>query len=352
MEIQASSKKYTVHITEDLQAVQRMVIDSNTFVVVDKILYNLYTPLFSAWPASQMFILESIEENKVIETALKICETMTEIPAKRNAKLISLGGGIVQDITGFAASILYRGIHWTFFPTTLLSACDSCIGSKTSLNYKNYKNLLGTFYPPDDIYICTPFFKTLSERDYESGLGEVVKFNVMHGEAGIEHLEQQMKKLLIRDEKSLREMVQNSLSFKKTFIETDEFDRGERIKLNFAHTFGHAFETVSHYEIPHGTAVAIGTIVANRISLARGWIRQGVAERIEQLLRQIIHVDKSKFSLDMEQILNAIHKDKKQIGNSITAILLSGSDMELQVVHDVTREEIETAVKYTYQYID
>lgn len=352
MEIQASSKIYSVKINNQLDAASHLMVDDKCFVVIDKILYELYKPLFAHLPVESLFILESTEENKVIETVLKICERMTNIPAKRNARLISLGGGIVQDITGFVASILYRGIHWTFFPTTLLAACDSCIGSKTSLNYKSYKNLLGTFYPPDNIYICTPFFKTLSERDYKSGLGEVVKFHVMQGKAGIIQMENQLPALLQRDEEALQEVVKKSLEFKKTFIEEDEFDRGERIKLNFAHTFGHAFETTSHYVIPHGTAVAMGTIVANRISLARGWLAQDIVLRTEKLLHEIIYVDKEECVLNMEQILDAIHKDKKQIDNSITAILLRGDNMELHVVHDVTRKEIEDAIKYTYQYIN
>lgn len=146
---------------------------------------------------------------------------------------------------------------------------------KTSLNYKKFKNLLGTFFPPDEIRICTPFFKTLTEKDFQSGLGEVVKFNVMFGEKGIRNIEDNIDELLKRDDDKLLQFVNSSLLFKKDFIEEDEFDRGVRIHLNFAHTFGHAFETMSHYEIPHGTAVAMGTIVANRISLSRGcWMRK------------------------------------------------------------------------------
>ena len=112
---------------------------------------------------------------------------------------------------------------------------------------------MGTFYPPDQIQICTPFFKSLSEKDFESGLGEVVKFNVMYGEKGIKKVEENINLLLARDEKTLEEFVYNSLAFKKAFIEQDEFDRGIRIHLNYAHTFGHAFETMSNYVIPHRT---------------------------------------------------------------------------------------------------
>lgn len=353
MKIKSSSKEYEVFIFDNFAPVKNLVTTEKDFVVVDGNIYQLYREeLFSDIPEKQLYVLEAVEENKTIETALSICEIMTMIPAKRNARLISFGGGIIQDITGFVANILYRGIYWTFFPTTLLSACDSCIGSKTSLNYKNYKNLLGTFYPPDEINICSPFFKTLTERDFQSGLGEVVKFNVMYGEKGLSRIEERMDALLLRDEAVLDEFLRNSLLFKKPFIEEDEFDRGVRIQLNFAHTFGHAFETISHYAIPHGTAVAMGTVTANRISLSRGWLTGAAVERMEKILWRIIHVDAMTDSVSMRDILAAIRKDKKQIGKELTAVLMkdSGSgSVELVIVHDVKEKEIEEGVSYLFE---
>lgn len=352
MKIQSSTKNYVVNISPNFEAVQNMKVDSNTFVVIDMTLYELYNKeLFENIPEDRLYILEAVEGNKTIETALETCEIMTHIPAKRNIRLISLGGGIVQDVTGFVANILYRGIHWTFFPTTLLAACDSCIGGKTSLNYKSYKNLLGTFYPPDEINICTPFFKTLSDRDFESGLGEVVKFNVMSGEDGIKNMEENIGVLLKRQDDKLKQFVENSLLFKKHFIEEDEFDRGVRIQLNYAHTFGHAFETISQYQIPHGTAVAMGTVVANRVSLSRDWLAEETVLRIENILWQIIHIDTKSIKMDMEKLINAIHKDKKQVGNELTAVLMK-DDMSLNIVHDVTQDEIEDAVAYLFQELN
>lgn len=349
MIIKSSTKDYQVNIFRDFEKVKALEIDSNTFVVIDKILYGMYEKeLFAEIPKEQLYIIEAIEDNKRIETALEICEIMTNIPAKRNAKLISFGGGIVQDVTGFVANILYRGIHWTFYPTTLLAACDSCIGGKTSLNYKKFKNLLGTFFPPDEINICTPFFKTLSEKDFQSGLGEVVKFNVMFGEEGIAKMENNIDALLRREDDKLEEFVESSLLFKKDFIEEDEFDKGVRIHLNFAHTFGHAFETMSHYAIPHGTAVAMGTIVANRISLSRGWLTEDEVLRVENILWKIIHIDAEHINVDMDEVISAIHKDKKQVGKELTAVLMK-DDMKLNIVHDVTREEIEPAINYVFE---
>lgn len=352
MLIQSATKKYEVSIHSSLDPVKDMAVDEKTFVVIDKQVYELYCgQLFQNIPQDRLYLLEATEVNKVLDTALDICERMTSIPAKRNAKLISLGGGIVQDVTGFVANILYRGIHWTFFPTTLLASCDSCIGGKTSLNYKKFKNLLGTFYPPDSIHICTPFFKTLTERDYQSGLGEVVKFNVMRGEAGIESMEANIGRLLERDDATLLTFVESSLAFKKAFIEQDEFDRGVRIQLNFAHTFGHAFESMSQYAIPHGTAVAMGTIAANRISVSRGWMTEQTAQRIENVLYQIIHIDKQDIAVSMDDIISAIRKDKKQTSSSLTAVLMKGEELKLEIVHDVEPGEIEAAVGYLFEHI-
>jgi 3-dehydroquinate synthase len=352
MIIKSNLKEYCVNIYTDIEKAKNIDIDSNTFVVVDKKLFEIYNKeSLSSVDPQKIYLLDAKEENKTIDTALEICEIMTKIPAKRNVKLISFGGGIVQDITGFVANILYRGIHWTFYPTTLLAACDSCIGGKTSLNYKSFKNLLGTFYPPDEINICIPFFNTLTEKDFQSGLGEIVKFNIMFGEQGIVKMENNIDLLLNRDCDKIKDFVENSLEFKKKFIEKDEFDKGVRINLNFAHTFGHAFETVSKYAIPHGTAVAMGTIVANRVSYMRGWLKEDIILRIENILLKIINIDLVCDMLNMDAILEAIHKDKKQIGKQLTAVLMK-DNMELQVVHDVDKYEIETAIKYLFTILN
>lgn len=351
MIIKSSAKDYQVNIHNDFESIKSLSYDEKTFVVIDKVLFELYKEeLFSDIPQEKLYVMEATEENKGIDTVLEICEIMTNIPAKRNTKLISFGGGIVQDVTGFVANILYRGINWTFYPTTLLAACDSCIGGKTSLNYKKFKNLLGTFYPPNQIDICIPFFKTLSEKDFQSGLGEVVKFNVMFGEAGITNIEENIEALLERDNSKLVEFVKNSLAFKKDFIEEDEFDKGVRIHLNFAHTFGHAFETMSNYMIPHGTAVAMGTIVANRISLLRGWLAQDKVQRVEDVLWKIINIELDHIRIDMETIISAIHKDKKQVGKELTAVLMK-DDMKLVIVHDVKKAEIEEAINYLFKHL-
>ena len=343
MIIHSKFKDYQVDIVDNFAFIEELIHTDYSQFVIDSNVYRLYESLFKEIPDERLIVLESSESVKTIDTALMICEKMTDIPAKRNTHLISIGGGIVQDITGFVASTLYRGIKWTFVPTTLLAGCDSCIGGKTSLNFLKFKNLLGSFYPPDHIYIGPSFFQTLSSKDFESGLGEVVKFNIMAGDDGLDHIEKEIDKLLSRDEKSLKSCIETSLMFKKTFIETDEFDRGERIKLNFAHTFGHGIETVTDYAIPHGTAVAIGMIMANHISLKRRMISEEFYSRCEQVLLRVIHIDYDFKTMPYDEFIKAVRKDKKQVDEQITAVLLSGNSRDLVIVHDVQLNEIKAA---------
>lgn len=347
MIIHSKFKDYEVILEENLDFIEEFKKCENTQYVIDKKVYTLYKEYFDWINMDRLILIEAIEENKIIETALDICERMTEIPAKRNARLISIGGGIIQDITGFVANVLYRGIAWTFVPTTLLASCDSCIGGKTSLNYKKYKNLLGTFYPPDEIHICAAFFSTLTERDFKSGLGEVVKFNIMAGNEGMKKITDNIQALLDRKISVINQFVNTSLNFKKKFIEIDEFDRGERVKLNFAHTFGHAIEVVTNYEIPHGTAVAIGMIMANSVSNSRDILTANTTKIAQDVLLKVIDIDIELLHVDIAVVIDAMRKDKKQTSDALTAVLMKDMDgFGLEVVHDIKVSEVEYAFKY------
>lgn len=351
MQVKSCLKTYEVHFENNFKFIQNLIKIENAQFVIDDNVYRLYKSVFETIADDRLIIINAVEQNKVIDTALQICERLTEIPAKRNATLISVGGGIIQDITGFVANITYRGINWIFVPTTLLAACDSCIGGKTSLNYKSYKNLLGTFYPPDEIYICPEFFDTLSKKDFNSGLGEVIKFNIMEGVEGLNRIEENIKSLQERDIQTVNQFIQYSLMFKKSFIEKDEFDHGERIKLNFAHTFGHAIEVISDYEIPHGMAVAIGMIMADKVSFSRGYISEEMIKRSEDILLKVIDIDVDLLEKSSEDYLKAIKKDKKQVDDAITTVLICkyGLKSELSIVHDTKKKEIEEAISYFVQ---
>lgn len=345
MEIKSRFKTYTVNFVENLAGIHSLAESQETFFVFDAHVYELYKSELPKIPTDRLYLLEALESNKNMPTVLNICEQMTTMAAKRNTHLVSVGGGIVQDITGFVANCLYRGIKWTFYPSTLLAACDSCIGGKSSLNYKGFKNLLGSFYPPDEIYIYPQFFSTLSNKDYCSGLGEVVKFNVIAGGSRFDHLEQDIDDILMHDYKKLLSYVHTSLEFKKNFIEEDEFDRGIRILLNFAHTFGHALESVSSYAVSHGSAVAIGMMIANNISFQRGFLDKEYTNRIAHVCKKILGniVIKSDW-MNINDWIAAIHKDKKQTSESINAVLIK-KDKTLAIFKDIEKNEIEKAIK-------
>lgn len=347
--IESHFGNYDVLLEKDFSFINKLIEIDKSYWVIDKNVSVYYETLFSNIPLSKKFILEATEDNKIIDKALEICEKLASFDAKRNIALISVGGGIVQDITGFVANIMYRGILWYFIPTTLLAACDSCIGSKTSLNYKKFKNLLGTFYPPTKLYIYPGFFNTLSQKDYYSGLGEVIKFNIMSGESSISYLEDSMGRILKKEPSEIKNIIRKSLLFKKSFIEVDEFDKGERIKLNFAHTFGHSIEVLSKYIIPHGTAVAIGMIIANRISFLRNYVTKDFIERSEKLLLRVINIDIRYLNRPIEDYISVIRKDKKQIDSSLTCVLITEAKPEgcvLEVKHDLMPNELEEAVNY------
>lgn len=345
MKIRSVFKEYQVHFCEDLSFAEKLTGERDVFFVLDRNVYERYQGSLPRFPEERLLLLDAVEEKKNIEAALAICARMTAMPAKRNAHLVSFGGGITQDITGFVAANLYRGIRWTFFPTTLLAACDSCIGGKSSLNYKGFKNLLGSFYPPDEILIDPQFFRSLPVMDYCSGLGEVLKFNVIAGDDGVLRMERDLDDLLAHDYAKLLEYVRVSLEFKKEFIEEDEFDRGRRVLLNYAHTFGHAFETTSHYALPHGSAVALGMIMANQISVMRGYISANYAERIQRLCAKILqHIPWDENWFAMDSVMAAVRKDKKQTSTHITAVLMNSAH-QLEVFRDVKEQEINQALQ-------
>lgn len=351
MNIQSYNKIYKTEIVNQLD-IDRITDGIRCLLVIDKIVFNLYKDtIFKNINIVDVFLIDAIESNKTAETALDICKRMAETSFKRNDTLISIGGGIIQDVTGFASNIYMRGVKWIFIPTTLLAQCDSCIGAKTSLNYSNYKNILGTFYAPDIIVTYLDFVLTLSNDDYLSGLGEVAKFNIMAAADGIELLENNLERLLQRDTTTLRFFLERSLKFKKKFIEEDEFDKGVRNLLNFAHTFGHAFETVSQYAIPHGQAVTLGLITANFVSYGRGMLDNELKSRIDKICVRLISVQLDFAWFDPARIIEAMKKDKKRTTDKLTAVLFK-NDLSLEIVNDIQVKEVENCLQHLSTLFD
>lgn len=347
MIIKSIYKNYEVKFTKSFSFVDELLKYKNRFVIIDQNIYKLYQKELKAiMNTEDLYILDSVEENKSIQEVLKIADYLVNLKSKRNTRMISVGGGIVQDVTGFLSNIIYRGIGWTWIPTTLLAQTDSCIGSKTSINYGLYKNLFGTFYPPDEIYVNSLFLNTLDKKEYLSGLGEIFKCSIMRGYESFQESESRLPEMLDLNYDVLNLEVEKALDFKKRVIEIDEFDTGYRNIMNYGHTFGHALESVSRFHIPHGQCVSIGIIIANDLACGRGLITQKRNEQIKAALFRIIQNELLKREyFDAEAFIAAMKKDKKFNGTTHACILLNEKENQVQRYSDVMDEEIAKALQ-------
>lgn len=280
------------------------------------------------------------EDRKGLESVMELYDRLMERSAKKNITLISIGGGIVQDVTGFVAATLYRGLNWVFVPTTLLAQADSCIGSKTSLNYKRFKNLLGTFYPPAYVHIYPFFLQTLSREDFLSGLGEVVKLHIMGGKQSTLALVANFAAVLRQDATALLQIIQSSLAIKQSYMKGDEFDTGRRNLLNFGHCFGHALETVSNYAVPHGQAVVIGMLFANLAAVQRRLLSETTAKELsESLLLKSLSVPLRGEYFAIGPIVEAMKQDKKRVGEGLVIVMMKESNSFSKVI-DLSTDEL------------
>ena len=253
IKVHSAIRDYDVNFSDTYDFMGAFDKIQNRFYVIDSNVWALYRDTqFSHLDPELVMVLPIEEDRKNLATVMEVYDALMARSAKRNMTMISIGGVIVQDITGFAASTLYRGINWIFVPTTLLAQADSCIGSKTSLNYKSYKNLIGSFFPPNQIYLCPRFTGTLKNEDYFSGLGEVIKLHLMGGEKLARELMSSLSSLANRaDPAALLSAIERSLAVKLSYMQDDEFDTGKRNLLNYGHCFGHAVESTSEFAIPH-----------------------------------------------------------------------------------------------------
>lgn len=314
--------------------------------VIDENVWRLYSgTAFAPLGQAKVIVLPVKEEKKNLSTVQGLYDALMDRSAKRNLLLVSIGGGITQDITGFLASTLYRGITWLFIPTTLLAQADSCIGSKTSLNYKNYKNLIGTFYPPHEVLIDTAFVNTLQEVDFYSGLGEIIKLHVMGGAACAGTILREFGQITARQPAAIAKAVKNSLLIKKSYIEGDEFDSGRRNLLNYGHCVGHALETSSKFKIPHGQAVLLGMAAANLVAKKRGLLASESESFLrEKLFLPALKVKLKKACLAAEIVVQAMKKDKKRTGEGLPLVMITNQYL-MKKVSDVTPAEITAALQ-------
>jgi len=292
----------------------------NAVYIIDQNIAQLYQNRLGNILSSQRVIkIEATEENKSLDKIPGYVDELVSVNIRRGQPLVAIGGGIIQDITCFLATTVMRGLSWIFYPTTLLAQSDSCIGSKSSINSGEVKNILGTFTPPDKVVIDVDFLQTLEQREIFSGIGEMLKVHAINSPESFDLISAAYEDIL-KDPMIMEEFIHNSLSMKKKLIEIDEFDQGIRNVMNYGHSFGHAIESATNYGIPHGIAVTIGMDIANFVSAELKVSNTSHFERMHNVLEKNYRTYKY-VDISVELLLNALSKDKKNSATQLRLIL-------------------------------
>ncbi len=285
-------------------------------------------------------ILPDGEQFKTLDTLERIFDQVMADKHSRATTFVAVGGGVVGDITGFAAACYQRGVDFVQVPTTLLAQVDSSVGGKTAVNHPRGKNMIGAFYQPQAVLIDTNTLHSLPPREFAAGLAEVVKYGLICDLDFYRWLQADMPRLLAREEAALAEAVERSCANKARVVAEDEREGGLRAILNLGHTFGHAIETAQGYgSWLHGEAVAAGMVLAMRLSASRGWIDSAEVDDFEQLLASMNLPRRPPEDMTPEQFLDLMGHDKKVIDGRLRLVLLRSMGQAC-VVDDAGAEEL------------
>lgn len=332
IEIKSKLYDYSVEFTDDFSAVMREFADTTVYVI-DKNIYERYENRFADIDPAKIYFMDAVEHKKNMNTVIDIICFMQKLGVRKNWKAVCFGGGITQDVTTVASNLFLRNIDWYFFPTTLLAMCDSCIGGKCGINLGEFKNQIGVFYPPKKIFIDTGFINTLSHQDYLNGWGEIIKFSLTREEAFYEQLKKE-KQYFPCD--NIGKYIQKGLIVKKQIIEEDEFESDLRRILNYGHTFGHALESYSSNEIPHGKGVIWGMDVVNYIAWKEGLISEIYYLDIKRLIKDYFITEEIVIK-EPDKLFDIIKTDKKVRGNILSFAMLKGASH--LIVHPMEIDE-------------
>lgn len=332
LDIHSNLYDYRVSFVEDFRAVLD-TLDGELAYVLDWNVYRLYESAFAGIERRRIFFVDPVEEKKNMYTVLNLISFFQQLGVRKNWRIVCFGGGITQDLATLASNLFLRNVEWYFFPTTLLSMCDSCIGGKCGINVGAYKNQIGVFYPPKQIFIDTHFIDTLSEADYLNGWGEILKFSLTSDAAFYRELKAESVYIpCVR----IKDYIRRGLLEKKRIIEADEFESDLRRVLNYGHTFGHALEAYTKHEIAHGKAVIWGIDVANYLAMREGLIDEMLYLDVKALIKRAFLQEEVTVD-DARTVFDTIRTDKKVRGGTLAFALL---DRESHlIVHPMALDE-------------
>lgn len=309
--------------------------------VSEKKLRELY-PL-AAYKYGELFTLQGTEEHKSIAEIERLCDAAVENGCDRKSMFIALGGGIVGDMTGFASAIFMRGIDFIQVPTTLLAMVDSSVGGKTGVNLNSGKNLAGAFHQPKAVLTDVHFLETLPPREIRNGLGEIVKYGVGLSSELFELLENNIDKLNSLDLELYQQIIYDCCAIKCRIVQEDEKEHGCRALLNLGHTFGHAVEAVSNFEITHGEAVAVGLVCAGELAVRLKLWQQAELERMRSLMQKLNLPSTLKKEWKFDDMLKSMLHDKKTESGNLKIILpnsIGSSIIQKNIPLELIRESM------------
>ncbi|MDB5913948.1 MAG: hypothetical protein JWP22_2623 [Ramlibacter sp.] len=308
-EVRTSTGSYNVQVGRGLVG-ELLARQPDAIVMVDE---RLRDRLPANLP--RVISLPANEEQKSLEKMAGVILALRGLKAGRDTHVVVIGGGILQDIGTFVCSVYMRGIAWSYMPTTMLGMADSCIGGKSSINVGGLKNLVGNIYPPREVVVDTDFISTLDAGQTVGGLVEAVKICFARGYDAFCTFDAEQARYPLSAEHAERLMLQ-SLTVKRWFIEVDEFDKKERLLLNYGHTFGHAVEAATNFGIAHGLAVGMGVIAANAAARDAGWLSPKGLEIADHRRRHMIGLVRSAnlqpdAAIPLAKVLDKFESDKK-----------------------------------------
>jgi 3-dehydroquinate synthase len=333
LKVDLANRSYPIHIGRNLIADAGLILPhlkrkhvaivTNTTVAplyLDKLSHTLQAAGVNVIP----IILPDGEAYKNAETLNKIYDALLQNRCERSTTLIALGGGVIGDLTGYAAATYLRGVPFIQIPTTLLSQVDSSVGGKTGINHPLGKNMIGAFYQPQVVLADIDTLKTLPAREFSAGMAEVIKYGLIRDAEFFDWLEAHIEQLMALDESAISEAIYRSCQNKADVVARDEHETGERALLNLGHTFGHAIENAMGYGVwLHGEAVAAGTMLAADLSQRMGWLSAAEVTRIHALLtKAMLPLDAPELGAD--KYLELMQMDKKVADGKIRLVLQQG----------------------------
>jgi len=307
--------KSIILIGERLENIRKYLPVNMPIIITDT---NVQKHWGHYFPPGAVITIDTGEGIKTLDTLSALYEKLLELDAHRGSFVVGIGGGIVCDIAGFAASTYMRGIRFGFVSTTLLSQVDASVGGKNGVNFSGYKNIVGVFSQPEFVICDQNLLQTLPPREFRCGFAEIVKHGAIADDHLFEYLEQNWARALEHDPEVIEKVVHDSVIIKSTIVNKDATEQGERRKLNFGHTLGHAIEKV--LQVPHGEAVSAGMVLASKLSELKGYLKIEDTNRLSRLLENFKLPIRLEF--DRQQVLEAIGKDKKREGDSLKFVLL------------------------------